>query len=67
MTTYTVNGAWEGWKGETIVEMTDGSVWKQIEYVYEYRYSYRPKAVLMSGNKLMVDGMSRPVRVQRLV
>lgn len=50
MNTFTVNGAWEGWKGETIVEMTDGSVWKQAECHYEYRYAYRPKAVLMSGD-----------------
>lgn len=66
MTTYTVNGAWEGWKGETIVEMTDGSVWKQAEYYYEYRYAYRPEAVIMSGDKLMVDGMNRAVRVRRM-
>lgn len=33
---YTVKGSSEGWKGDTIVEMTDGSVWKQDEYRYEY-------------------------------
>lgn len=66
MNTFTVNGAWEGWKGETIVEMTDGSVWKQAEYHYEYHYAYRPQAVLMSGDKLMVDGMNRAVWVRRL-
>lgn len=63
--TYTVNGAWEGWKGETLVEMTDGSIWKQGEYYYEYRYAYRPQARVVDG-KMMVDGMSRAVRVRRL-
>ena len=62
---YTVNGAWEGWKGETLVEMTDGSIWKQAEYRYEYRYAYRPRATI-AGDKMMVDGMSTAVRVRRL-
>lgn len=63
--TYTVNGAWEGWKGETLVEMTDGSIWKQVEYHYEYRYAYRPHAEV-TGDKMLVAGMSRAVRVRRL-
>lgn len=62
---YTVNGSWEGWKGETLVEMTDGSIWKQAEYYYEYHYAYRPSATI-SGDKMMVDGMSRAVRVRRV-
>lgn len=66
MNTYTVNGAWEGWKGQTLVEMTDGSVWKQAEYHYEYHYSYRPQAVLTSGDRLLVDGMSRAIQVHRV-
>ncbi|WP_395658095.1 hypothetical protein [Nocardioides sp.] len=60
-----VNGSWSGWSGETIVELTDGSVWKQVEYRYEYRYFYRPK-VEVSSNKMLVAGLSRPVGVRRL-
>lgn len=26
-----VNGAWEGWKGDTILQLTDGSKWEQVE------------------------------------
>lgn len=63
--TYTVKGAWEGWKGETLVEMTDGSIWKQVEYHYEYRYAFQPKAQVVSG-KMQVSGMSRAVRVRRV-
>lgn len=62
---YTVNGTWEGWKGETLVEMTDGSIWKQAEYRYEYRYAYRPSAEII-GDKMLVEGMSVAVRVRRL-
>ena len=62
---YTVQGSWEGWKGDTLVEMTDDSIWKQDEYLYEYRYAYRPNATIIGG-KMLVDGMSSPVRVRRL-
>lgn len=63
--TYTVNGDWEGWEGETLVKMTDGSVWEQAEYHYEYHYAYQPTAEV-SGDQMMVEGMSRAVQVRRL-
>lgn len=62
---YTVNGAWNGWDGDTIVEMTDGSIWQQAEYLYEYRYAYRPVAAIV-GDRMLVDGMNSSVRVRRL-
>lgn len=37
-----VENDWTGWDGDTIVRLTDGSVWRQEEYHYEYRYAYRP-------------------------
>ena len=64
MTLY-IDGAWEGWSGDTIVQLTDGSVWRQDEYYYEYRYAYRPKAEV-SGGRMQVDGMNRAIRVRRL-
>ncbi|MBF6163024.1 hypothetical protein [Nocardia cyriacigeorgica] len=60
-----VDGTWEGWDGDTIVKLTDGSVWRQAEYYYEYRYAYRPEVVI-SGDKMMVAGMSRAIRVRQL-
>lgn len=45
--------------------MTDGSVWKQVEYRYEYRYAYRPKAAVV-GNRMLVADMRNAVRVRRL-
>jgi hypothetical protein len=44
-----VKGAWSGWNGETIVELSDGTIWRQDEYVYEYRYSYRPSVAVARG------------------
>ncbi|WP_339798136.1 hypothetical protein [uncultured Hyphomonas sp.] len=60
-----VEDDWSGWDGDTVVKLTDGSVWRQEEYHYEYRYSYRPQVTLV-GNMMRVDGMSRAVRVRRL-
>lgn len=61
----TLNGVWQGWKGDTVVELTGGSKWEQVEYYYEYRYAYRPE-VTLAGDLRLVDGMQRAVRVRRL-
>jgi hypothetical protein len=29
--TLTIDGSWHGWNGDTIVQMTDGSIWRQDE------------------------------------
>ena len=63
--TLNIDGAWRGWSGDTIVQLTDGSVWRQAEYHYEYRYAYRPKVEITNG-KMRVDGMNRAIRVRRL-
>lgn len=60
-----IDGSWTGWSGDTIVQLTDGSVWRQAEYHYEYRYAYRPKVEISSG-KMLVEGMRKPIRVNRL-
>jgi hypothetical protein len=60
-----IENEWNGWDGDTIVKLTDGTIWRQNEYRYEYRYSYRPYARL-EGNVMYVDGMSRGVRVRRI-
>lgn len=60
-----INGAWTGWDGKTVAELTHGSIWKQAEYHYEYRYAYRPE-VVVERDRMMVAGMRRAVRVTRL-
>ncbi|WP_213981567.1 hypothetical protein [Sphingomonas sp. dw_22] len=60
-----VEDEWNGWDGDTVVKLTDGSVWRQDEYHYEYRYSYRPQ-VTLAANLMHVDGMSRAIRVRRI-
>lgn len=60
-----VEDDWEGWDGDPVVKLTDGSVWRQEEYHYEYRYAYRPR-VSVTSNMMHVEGMSRGIRVRRL-
>jgi hypothetical protein len=60
-----IDGSWNGWSGDTIVQLTDGSVWRQDEYHYEYCYAYRP-AVTVSNGKMLVKGMKKAIRVRRL-
>ncbi len=60
-----VKGAWKGWSGKTVVELTDGSKWQQVEYHYEYHYAYRPE-VTLAHDKMLVEGMSRAIQVRRV-
>lgn len=48
-----IEGAWTGWSGNTIVKLTDGSVWEQTEYFYLYRYACR-LAAAVTNNKMLV-------------
>jgi hypothetical protein len=64
-----VNGDFHGWTGATIIKLSNGQVWQQIEYHYEYHYAYMPKALIYpsgGGHKMRVDGTSKPIGVQRL-
>jgi hypothetical protein len=63
--TLRIDGSWTGWSGDTVVQLTDGSVWRQQEYHYEYHYAYRPEATISNG-KMMVKGMRKAIRVHRL-
>lgn len=60
-----IESEWTGWSGETIVKLTNGSVWEQAEYYYRYQYKYRPE-VVVDNNRMLVAGMARAVRVRRI-
>ena len=54
-----IEGEFEGWEGESIYKLTNGQVWKQSRYKYEYRYAYRPEALIYHtsyGYKMKVAG-----------
>lgn len=64
-----VDGEFEGWEGDTVVKLTNGQIWEQSEYHYEYSYSYMPRVTIFQSRgqcKMLVDGVDEPVGVSRL-
>lgn len=64
-----IDGDFDGWDGNTIIKLTNGEIWQQTEYFYEYTYSYMPNVVLSNshmGYKMKVDGISKEIGVEKL-
>ncbi|MBC7146030.1 MAG: hypothetical protein H5U24_11570 [Thioclava marina] len=61
-----VEGSSNGFGGDSVFVMTDGSIYRQCEYFYHYRYQYRPKATLIDERQIVLPGIDRAVRVNRL-
>lgn len=51
-----VEDEWSGWDGDTVVRLTDGSVWRQDEY----HYAYRPKVHIANGKMHCVSSSDLP-------
>ena len=41
-----ITGDFEGWDGDKIQELDDGSKWELVPSSYSYSYSYRPRAII---------------------
>jgi len=64
-----IDGNFEGWEGETIFKMQNGTIWQQASYAYTYHYAYSPKVFIYSksgGTYMKVDGVDREIRVKRI-
>lgn len=64
-----IDGAFEGWSGETIFKLANGQIWEQSSYAYTYHYAYNPEVIIYSsggGYKLRVDGVDSTINVIRL-
>ncbi len=64
-----IAGAFEGWSGDTVFELTNGQKWQQARYAYRYVYKYMPRVkILRDGSRhyLAVDGMDDTIEVCRL-
>ena len=64
-----IEDEFEGWDGDTVYELDDGSKWKLASYTYSYTYSYRPRAVIWSdGGRyfLEVEGMDDKQEVEQV-
>lgn len=42
-------GGFKGWDGKTVVKLSDGTRWKQIDFLYCKDLMYRPKVKLYKG------------------
>jgi hypothetical protein len=63
-----ITGAFEGWSGETVFELTNGQKWQQARYSYRYVYKYMPRVKILSDGSryyLAVDGMDDTIEVRR--
>ena len=64
-----IDDDFEGWEGETIVKLTNGQIWQQREYYYQYHYAFMPKVIIYRTDgdyKMKVDGIEKAVGVERL-
>lgn len=60
-----IDGTFEGWQGDSKYRLTNGQVWQQSAYKYQYKYAYRPVAIVYrtsGGHKMMVAGTIAGVR-----
>ena len=62
-----IKGAFSGWDGDTLFELTNGQIWQQAEYAYTYHYAYQPKVLIYrDGSYFMmkVEGVEKQIRVR---
>jgi hypothetical protein len=41
-----IDGEFNGWEGESTYQLTNGQVWQQSRYKYQYKYAYRPDVLI---------------------
>lgn len=65
-----IRGSFNGWSGNTIVELINDEKWKQSTYKYSYSYAYSPDVIIYQsgyGFKMKVDGNNETVDVERVI
>lgn len=65
-----IDGDFEGWDGDTIFKLTNGQIWEQVSYDYEYYYAFMPEVTIIRTRnnryKMMIGGMSGSIYVERI-
>lgn len=64
-----IEDEFNGWDGDEIFELNDGSRWQQKNYKYQYKYKYRPDAkIWKDGSRyyLEVECMNDKIEVIKL-
>lgn len=45
-----IDGEFKGWDGETIFKLKNGTIWKQKNYSYWYKYANNPECTVFNNN-----------------
>ncbi|MBD8838872.1 DUF3298 domain-containing protein [Paenibacillus sp. CFBP 13594] len=64
-----IDDDFEGYEEGNLYELANGQIWKQVDYKYSYRYSYRPDVLIYKDGSryyMKVDGMKDKVQVERI-
>jgi hypothetical protein len=64
-----IDGDFEGWTGDTVFKLTNGQVWQQATYAYNYHYAYRPKVMIYKGDSgymMKVEDVDDAIHVKLL-
>lgn len=64
-----VLGTFNGWYGDTIVQLNNGQIWQQSVYYYEYDYGFNQNVLVYQSFgawKMWIEGIDKPVTVVRL-
>jgi hypothetical protein len=64
-----IQGSFNGWDGNTIVQLENGEKWKQSSYAYSYSYAYNPEVIIYEsdyGYKMKVDGNDEIIDVEKI-
>ena len=64
-----VAGEFQGFDGDTVIRLMDGSIWEQTEFYWEWHWAYMPRVVVYrsgTGWRMQVEGIRRAVAVRRL-
>lgn len=56
----------EGFDGETIFTLMDGTKYKQIEYYYHYRYEYMPVVTIVDDQSLTLNDIDKTIKVSKI-
>lgn len=64
-----IDGDFNGWEGETLFKMMDGSIWQQSSYAYTYHYAFMPDVIIYSkgGSYFMkVEDVEDEIKVRKI-
>jgi hypothetical protein len=64
-----IDGEFEGWDGETIFKMMNGTIWQQASYDYTYHYAYMPDVIVFRKRGtfyMRVEGVDDEIAVNQI-